>query len=73
MLATSQLPLGMDGEVVHGLEPLALADSTALFAGRAAQHRHQFVLDEDNAGASSRSSAAHSTGCRWPSSSPPPG
>ena len=51
VLATSQVPLGLDGEVVHGLEPLGLADSTALFAGRATQHRHQFVLDEDNAGA----------------------
>jgi predicted ATPase/DNA-binding SARP family transcriptional activator len=49
VLATSQVPLGLDGEVVEGLEPLGLDDSTALFAGRATQHRHQFVLDEDNA------------------------
>ena len=51
VLATSQVPLGLDGEVVHGLPPLALADSTALFAGRAARLRQEFVLDEESAAA----------------------
>jgi predicted ATPase/DNA-binding SARP family transcriptional activator len=46
MLATSQLPLAMDGETVYPLEPLAIADSIALFSQRAAQQRRSFRLDE---------------------------
>jgi len=49
VLATSQVPLGMDGEAVYPLEPLSIADSTALFAARAAETRRQFVLDADTA------------------------
>jgi predicted ATPase/DNA-binding SARP family transcriptional activator len=49
VLATSQLPLGLDGEVVYPLEPLPIADSIALFAARAAEIRKQFVLDRDTA------------------------
>jgi len=47
VLATSQLPLGLDGEAVHLLEPLRIADSIALFAGRASEIRTRFVLDAD--------------------------
>jgi predicted ATPase/DNA-binding SARP family transcriptional activator len=47
ILATSQLPLGMDGEVGYALEPLTLADSVALFSQRAAHQRRSFVLDGD--------------------------
>lgn len=49
VLATSQLPLGLDGETVYPLEPLRIADSMALFARRAAEVRKQFVLDDDSA------------------------
>jgi len=48
VLATSQQPLGLDGEIVHELRPLPLSDSTTLFASRAAAHR-QFELKDDNA------------------------
>ena len=47
VLATSRLPLGLDGETVHVLDPLPLADSVALFARRATQVRRQFVLDAE--------------------------
>ncbi len=47
VLATSRVPLGVDGEAVYPLEPLALADSVALFAQRAAQQRRSFSLDAD--------------------------
>jgi predicted ATPase/DNA-binding SARP family transcriptional activator len=49
VLATSQAPLGLDGEAVYPLEPLPLADSVALFADRAARMRRQFRLDGDTA------------------------
>ncbi|WP_433046390.1 BTAD domain-containing putative transcriptional regulator [Dactylosporangium sp. CS-033363] len=45
VLATSQVPLGLDGEALYVLEPFPLADSVALFAARAAEIRHRFVLD----------------------------
>jgi predicted ATPase/DNA-binding SARP family transcriptional activator len=35
ILATSQVALGLDGEAVHELRPLALPDAVALFAARA--------------------------------------
>ena len=44
MLATSQVPLGLDGETVYPLEPLPMADSVTLFEQRAAQRRKSFVL-----------------------------
>jgi predicted ATPase len=47
VLATSQVPLGVQGEVVYPLEPLTLTDSIALFAQRAAQHRRSFSVDVD--------------------------
>jgi predicted ATPase/DNA-binding SARP family transcriptional activator len=49
ILATSQAPLGVDGEAVHALEPLPLADSVTLFADRAARTRRRFTLDGDTA------------------------
>ncbi|WP_203701387.1 BTAD domain-containing putative transcriptional regulator [Asanoa iriomotensis] len=55
VLATSQVPLGVDGEVVHTLEPLSLADSVALFAERAVQQRRSFVFDGDAVAAVCRS------------------
>jgi len=45
VLATSQLPLGVDGEVGYPLEPLSIADSVVLFTRRAAQRRKSFSLD----------------------------
>lgn len=50
VLATSQLPLGLDGERVYQLDPLSPADSVDLFARRAAERRASFVLDDDTAG-----------------------
>ena len=47
VLATSQVPLGVDGEVVYPLEPLTIGDSVALFTHRAAQQRRSFSLDGD--------------------------
>jgi predicted ATPase len=49
VLATSQLPLGLDGEVVHTLPPLSPADATALFAARAARMRRGFTVGPANA------------------------
>lgn len=51
ILVTSQVPLGLDGEIVHALEPLAMADSMTLFAQRATDRRTLFRLDADNAAA----------------------
>ena len=47
LLATSQLPLGLDGEVAYALEPLAIADSVALFRTRATRQRRSFDQDAD--------------------------
>jgi predicted ATPase len=49
VLATSQLPLGLDGESVYPLEPLPITESVQLFTCRAAEIRRQFVLDDDTA------------------------
>ena len=49
VLATSQLPLGLDGERVYPLEPLPITESVQLFTYRAAEIRRQFVLDDDTA------------------------
>ncbi len=45
VLTTSQVPLGLDGEEVHVLDPLSVEDSVALFAARASRLRRGFVLD----------------------------
>ena len=39
ILCTSQVPLGIDGEVVFELAPLELSDAVALFKGRASAQR----------------------------------
>ena len=49
VLATSQLPLGLDGEALHVLEPLTVEDAVTLFAQRAAERRTSFVLDPEAA------------------------
>jgi predicted ATPase/DNA-binding SARP family transcriptional activator len=47
VLATSQTPLGLDGEVLHPLRPLSLDDSVTLFAQRAARSRRRSEPPED--------------------------
>lgn len=47
ILATSQVPLGIEGEQVYVLEPLSSQDSVALFEHRAREMRRQFVLDAE--------------------------
>ncbi|MGA2210116.1 MAG: adenylate/guanylate cyclase domain-containing protein [Acidimicrobiales bacterium] len=62
LLATSREPLSIDGEVVYRVPPLSLpapedeaasdvmaSESGRLFADRAAQHRHGFVVDDASA------------------------
>jgi predicted ATPase len=48
-VATSQAPLGVDGEATYVLDPLPLPDSVTLFADRAARMRRHFALDDDTA------------------------
>ncbi len=47
ILATSQVPLGIEAERVHQLQPLTQDDSVALFTRRAQETRRQFVLDAE--------------------------
>jgi predicted ATPase/DNA-binding SARP family transcriptional activator len=49
LLATSQRPLGLDGERVHVLAPLAEPDAVALFADRAAARGARLTLTPDTA------------------------
>ena len=51
VLATSQIPLGLAGEVDFQLDPLPLADSVALFSRRATERRRSFVVDPQTADA----------------------
>ncbi len=46
ILATSQVALDLDGEVVHALAPLSLAESITLFATRAGQQRPGYDHDQ---------------------------
>ena len=46
VLATSQVPLGIDEELVYHLDPLSPENSVALFWTRAHEMRHQLVVDE---------------------------
>ena len=48
ILATSREPLGVSGERVRVLEPLALDEAMQLFASRAADSDSEFVLDDDS-------------------------
>ena len=72
VLATSQRQLGVTGEVVVPVGPLAADEAQALFAARAAAALPSFRLTEDNAAAVA-SSARRSRGCRSPSSWRRPG
>lgn len=47
IVATSQVPLGIEHELVYHLEPLSSQDSVALFVARAHEMRRQLVLDAD--------------------------
>jgi predicted ATPase/DNA-binding SARP family transcriptional activator/predicted negative regulator of RcsB-dependent stress response len=47
VLATSQLPLDVDGEAVYPLDPLAITDAVALFSERASQQRRSFRTGDD--------------------------
>ena len=47
ILATSREPLGIDGETVWRLDPLAPEDAQRLFVERARQRRPEFLPDED--------------------------
>ena len=42
VLATSQLPLGVDGERVYGVEPLSFEDAVGLFTQRASEQGQAF-------------------------------
>ena len=67
ILATSQLPLGVDGEQVYGIDPLAFADAVTLFAQRAGEHG-QALRRLRRRRPPSRRCADRSTACPWPSS-----
>ena len=74
VLATSQIPLGLDGEVLHAVAPLSLEDAVVLFAGRAARSRATARPDATTrTPRRSGRSAPRWTGCRWRSSWPPRG
>ncbi len=47
LLATSRTPLGVPGEVIHPLKPLAPADAGALFIQRARENQIELPLDDD--------------------------
>ena len=47
VLVTSQVPLGIEDELVHHLEPLSTESSVALFLARAREMRRQLVVDDD--------------------------
>ena len=49
VLATSQVPLGLPGEVVRALEPLPTADAVALFRARAASARRGSAVEDETA------------------------
>ncbi|HWI33652.1 MAG TPA: BTAD domain-containing putative transcriptional regulator, partial [Lapillicoccus sp.] len=54
VLATSQVPLGLDAELVHPLGPLSQHEAVLLFTRRAQQMRRQLVVDADAARAIDR-------------------
>lgn len=50
VLATSQVPLDLAGEMLLAVDPLATEDAVALFVRRSAQRRRNFVIDADATG-----------------------
>jgi hypothetical protein len=83
LLVTSREPLGIGGETVYRVPPLSLpgpddddwagsCDAVALFVDRRGRRVLAFPLTGGRSRLSCRSAGGW-TGCRWPSSSPPPG
>ena len=85
LLATSREPLGIGGETIYRVPPLSLpgpddtdpaaagsSDAVALFADRASAQGAGLPADEQTGRWWCRSAGGW-TGCRWPSSWPPPG
>ena len=66
ILCTSQVPLGIDGEALFELEPLAVADAVELFIRRASHRKHQALRRCRRSRCTT--CAVRSTGCRWRSS-----
>ena len=54
VLATSREPLGVSGETVSRLDPLAAEDACRLFVERARQRRPEFIPSEDEDGTIAR-------------------
>ena len=85
ILATSREPLGITGEALWPVRPLALpadgagpgeiesSQSVRLLQDRAGAVRKDLAHDAAHAVGPWRASAGRSTGCRWPSSWPRPG
>ena len=85
-MATSREPLGIGGETIYRVPSLSLpgpgeadcaaagsSDAVALFADRARAQGTGLVVDERDRRRWWCRSAGGWTGCRWPSSWPPPG
>ena len=86
MLATSRAPLGVGGETDWRVPPLSLpgfratepteslvgSDAVELFAERARKVRPSFAVTDENAELVARICSSW-MGCRWRSSSRPPG
>ena len=85
ILATSREPLGITGEALWPVAPLALpaedaspgeiesAPAVRLLRDRASAVRTDLADRRRDVGDAGARSAARSTACRWPSNSPPPG
>ena len=72
VLATSQLRLGVDGEAVYSLDPLAITDAVALFL-RAGESAAAVVPNGEETDRVIEAVCRSLDGCRWPSSWPPRG
>ena len=73
VLATSQVPLGLDGEHRHPLEPLTQRGVGRAVHPAGPRSCAASSCSTTTTARSSRRSAGRWTGCRWPSSSPRPG
>ena len=73
VLATSQLPLGLDGESVYPVEPLPITESVAALHRPCRRRSAGSSCSTTTPRRSSRRSAGRWTGCRWRSSWRPPG